>query len=94
MRTKQNVLMLSLLVSSVGIFLNASDDCHTITVDVCGQSRKVDCRTVGTGLDAIARYVGLPNLGDVDLNVNGQCIPLEMMCRVKVALCDRISISK
>jgi hypothetical protein len=92
MYIKQNVLMLSLLVSSVGNFLNAGD-CHTVDVVIDGKHHEIDCKLVKSVDDVLCKF-GLSQWGNLQIEQNGKPISLDMICKVEVAKCDRISISK
>jgi sulfur carrier protein ThiS len=92
MRTKQNVLMLSLLVSSVGIFLTASDRCGVINVDFNGTPNRIYGVSKPASLDGILGAFGYSG-EEVLVQLNGQYLPVEVIQKTQVDCCDRISIS-
>src|SRR5579863_2497975 len=93
MNIKRNILMLSLLVLCIGNYLNASDACSVVDITYNGKSHKVECKSFQNDPRAALKKLGCPMNEILKVEWNGQCVPLEMICKVITARCNRISVS-
>lgn len=93
MHIRQNVLKFSFLLLCAN-FLQASDACHIIDVNFNGKWRKVDCKAPLVSVSDILASLGCSQAEEPTVKMsNGQCIPITMACKVRVAQCNRLSIT-